>query len=252
MKIKNIVSFLETFAPISLQEDYDNSGLLTGNGDLECTGALISLDCTEDIIREAIKNKCNLIISHHPVIFSGLKKINGKNYVERTVIAAIKNDIAIYAIHTNLDNLAKGVNGMIAKKLGLHDPKILLLQQGLLKKLIVFAPPDMAKKVQEAIFAAGGGNIGKYSECSFTSRGKSTFKPGEGADPTVGKIGVRGNFDELKMEFIFEQQNENRIISAMKEVHGYEEVAYDIISLDNDFAARGHRITGHLEDTFAT
>ena len=246
MLINDIINFLEYIAPSSLQEEYDNAGLIIGHKNSECTGIVISLDCTEEVVKEAIENKCNLIISHHPIIFSGLKKINGNSYVERTIILAIKNDIAIYAIHTNLDNVFEGVNGKIAEMMELQNIQILLPKESRLKKLITFAPPAMAKKVQEAIFAAGGGNIGKYSECSFVAQGHSTFKPGAGTDPTIGKIGTRENIEELKMEFIFEKQHENDIITAMKNAHEYEEVAYDIIPLDNYLSNRGSGIIGNL------
>ena len=247
MLINDIINFLEYIAPSSLQEEYDNAGLIIGHKNSECTGIVISLDCTEEVVKEAIENKCNLIISHHPIIFSGLKKINGNSYVERTIILAIKNDIAIYAIHTNLDNVFEGVNGKIAEMMELQNIQILLPKESRLKKLITFAPLPMANKVQEAIFAAGGGNIGKYSECSFLAQGHSTFKPGAGTDPTIGKIGTRENIEELKMEFIFETQHENAIISAMKNAHEYEEVAYDIIPLDNFLSNRGSGIIGNLK-----
>src|SRR5215213_4133384 len=115
MIAKEIISALESLAPPSLQENYDNAGLITRNADLQITGALICLDSIEAVIEEAIINNCNLVIAHHPIVFSGLKQITGRNYIERTVIKAIKNDIAIYAIHTNLDNVFAGVNNIICK-----------------------------------------------------------------------------------------------------------------------------------------
>src|SRR5947207_960332 len=165
MKIDDITFFLESLAHPSLQEHYDNAGLITGNRNWECTGIICSLDATENVINEAIATHCNLVVAHHPIIFSGLKKINGKNYVERTVINAIKNDIAIYAIHTNLDNVIDGVNGRIASMLDLQDITVLSSKQNSLKKLYTFAPADKAEQVRNAIFKAGGGHIGKYSEC---------------------------------------------------------------------------------------
>ncbi|MEJ7610806.1 MAG: Nif3-like dinuclear metal center hexameric protein [Ferruginibacter sp.] len=251
MTVKEITDFLETIAPPSLQEEYDNAGLLTGKGSMACTGALICLDVTEAIITEAIKEKCNLVIAHHPIIFKGIKKLNGKNYTERVVIAAIKNDIAIYAIHTNLDNILHGVNGKIAEKLGLINTKILQQKEGQLKKLVTFAPPSMAGKVREAVFAAGAGNIGKYSECSFSSTGISTFKPAEGANPVIGKIGVREESEELKLEFIFQSHHEQVIIEAMKDAHEYEEVAYDILPLGNFLSDTGSGLIGERETSIS-
>jgi dinuclear metal center YbgI/SA1388 family protein len=249
MLIKDIINFLETIAPSSLQEDYDNAGLITGSAAWDCSGALISLDCTEDVVAEAIEKGCNLIIAHHPIVFRGLKKINGKNYVERTIIRAIKNDIAIYAIHTNLDNVLAGVNGKIAEKIGLQNIQILQQKDAQLKKLITFAPPEIAEKVKEAIFQAGAGNIGKYSECSFSAKGISTFTPGEGADPAIGKIGKRETLEEIKMEFIFQSFKESAIIAAMKSAHDYEEVAYDVIPLGNYLSDTGAGIIGDLPDS---
>ena len=246
MLIKNITDFLETIAPISLQEDYDNSGLLTGNVDKICTGALISLDCTEAIVQEAIKKKCNLIVAHHPIVFKGLKQINGNNYVERTIIKAIKNDIAIYAIHTNLDNVINGVNGKIAEIIGLQNVQILSPKKNILKKLAVYVPKENEEKLSEAIFTAGAGNIGNYSECSFKTTGIGTFKPGENANPFSGNIGLRNIDKEVKLEVIFPAWLQNNIINAMKANHPYEEVAYDIYNLDNDYQKTGSGIIGEL------
>ena len=198
MKIQEITSFLESVAPISLQESYDNAGLLTGNSQWDCTGIITTLDATEDVVLEAIEKKCNLIVAHHPIIFGGLRKITGKNYVEKTIIAAIKNDIAIYAIHTNLDNILHGVNAAIADKLGLINRKILQPKNETLKKLFTFVPLDNAEKVRSAIFSAGGGHISNYSECSFNTKGEGTFKPGTGTNPFAGKIGERHTADEIK------------------------------------------------------
>ncbi|MFO0436221.1 MAG: Nif3-like dinuclear metal center hexameric protein, partial [Sphingobacteriaceae bacterium] len=170
-QIKEITNAIEAFAPLNLQEDYDNAGLITGNPQTECTGALLSLDCIEVTIDEAIKNNCNLIVAHHPIIFKGLKKLNGNNYVERTIIKAIQNNIAIYACHTNLDNVIDGVNAKIAQKIGLNNLRILAPKAGLLRKLVVFVPETHASPVREALFNAGAGNIGNYDNCSYNING---------------------------------------------------------------------------------
>ena len=246
MLIKDITNFLETIAPCSLQEDYDNAGLITGNAKDFCFGALISLDCTEAIVQEAIEKNCNLIIAHHPIVFKGLKKLNGSNYVERTIIKAIKNDIAIYAVHTNLDNVLAGVNGKIAEMLGLQNVHILSPKKDILKKLIVFAPKENEEKLSEALFAAGAGKIGNYSECSFTTTGIGTFKPGENTDPFIGSKGVKNIDEEVKIEVIFPGWLQNNIIKVMKDNHPYEEVAYDIYNLDNYYQEVGSGIIGQL------
>src|SRR5215510_10943783 len=176
MKIGEVISFLESLANPSLQEHYDNAGLLTGDASWECKGILCCLDAIEEVVNEATQKKCNLIVAHHPIIFAGLKKINGKNYVEKAVITAIKHDIAIYAIHTNLDNVLEGVNGKIADKLGLVNRRILAPRAATLQKLFTFVPVEQAEQVRAAIFSAGGGHIGNYTECSFSVEGTGTFK----------------------------------------------------------------------------
>jgi dinuclear metal center YbgI/SA1388 family protein len=233
MKIGEIISFLESLAHPSLQEQYDNAGLLIGDPDWECKGIICALDATEDVVKEAIEKKYNLIVAHHPIIFQGLKKINGKDYTEKTVIAAIKNDIAIYAIHTNLDNVIDGVSGRMAKMLGLQNISILFPKQHTLKKLFTFVPVDKAEQVRQAIFSAGGGHIGNYSECSFNSEGEGTFKPLEGSNPYAGSTGIRHTEKEIKIEVILPGYLEKKIIAAIKNAHPYEEVAYDVVELSN-------------------
>ncbi|MFT3910509.1 MAG: Nif3-like dinuclear metal center hexameric protein [Ferruginibacter sp.] len=248
MTISIIIDLLEQIAPPSLQEDYDNAGLITGDKQWECSGALVSLDATEDVIKEAIEKKCNLVIAHHPIVFRGLKKINGKNYVEKTIITAIKNDIAIYAIHTNLDNVIDGVNGKIADKLGLIKRKILAPKENLLQKLAVFVPVSDKEKLLNALFAAGAGNIGNYSECSFGTEGTGTYKAGENTNPHLGKIGERHAENEVKVEVIFPAWLRQQVIKAMIAAHPYEEVAYDLYNLANSFQQTGSGLIGELEN----
>jgi dinuclear metal center YbgI/SA1388 family protein len=248
MKVQDITSLLEKLAPPSLQETYDNAGLLTGNGNWECSGVLIALDVTEAVVNEAVEKKCNLIVAHHPIIFGGLKKITGNNYVEQTIIATIKNDIAIYAIHTNLDNVLQGVNAKIADMLGLINRQVLLPKAGVLKKLYTFVPQSYAEQLRNALFAAGAGHISNYSECSFNIPGEGTYKAGEGAHPFMGDVGKRHTEQETKIEVIFPAWAEKAVCKAMKDAHPYEEVAYDIISLDNAHAATGSGLLGYLPE----
>jgi dinuclear metal center YbgI/SA1388 family protein len=248
MKIAEIISFLESIAHPSLQEHYDNAGLITGSPSWECSGIICSLDATENVIDEAIAKKVNLVVAHHPIIFSGLKKINGKNYVERTIIKAIKNDIAIYAIHTNLDNVIEGVSGKMARMLGLKNISILYAKEQQLKKLFCFVPVDKAAAVRNAIFNAGGGEIGRYSECSFNAEGMGTFKAGEGTNPYVGEQGKRHEEKELKIEVIFPSWLENKVVAEMIKAHPYEEVAYDIVCLSNKHQGIGSGVIGDLEE----
>ena len=246
MQISEIINFLETIAPPSLQESYDNAGLLTGMPEWECSGALVSLDITDEIIEEAIKLKCNLLIAHHPLIFKGLKRLNGKDQVSRNIIRAIKNDLAIYAIHTNLDNVQQGVNGRIAEILGLRDYEVLLPQSGRLKKLVCFVPVAQVEEVRQALFMAGAGQIGRYSGCSFSTGGTGTFTAGQGANPYVGEPGQSHMEKESRLEVIFPEYIENQILKSMKEAHPYDEVAYDILTLDNEHSGIGSGMTGLL------
>ena len=246
MRIKEIIHFLETIAPLSFQESYDNAGLIIGNSDTECSGIITSLDVTEEVVEEAVRRKCNLIVAHHPIIFKGLKKLNGKNYVERTVIAAIKNDIAVYAIHTNLDNVLEGVNQKIAEKLQLQNCKTLLPKEGTLQKLITFAPVKNAEEVRKALFKAGAGAIGNYDRCSFNVEGTGTFRAGEGSDPYVGKIGELHTEEETRIEVVFPSFLQAKIVQSLKESHPYEEVAYYIQALENVQESVGSGLIGEL------
>lgn len=248
MKLAEITNFLETIAPLNYQEDYDNSGLIVGNYADEVHSALIALDCTEQIVDEAIAKNCNLIITHHPIVFKGLKRFNGKTYVERVVQKAIKNNIALYAIHTNLDHVANGVSGEICKRLGIRNGKILAPKSNLLKKLVTFCPTEQATALRNALFAAGAGNIGAYSECSFNASGTGTFKAGAGTDPFVGEIGTQHQEAEVRIETIFKVQDERKVLLALLENHPYEEVAYDIYALNNKLDNVGAGMVGWLEE----
>ena len=247
MRIHEIIVFLESIAPPSLQESYDNAGLLTGDRSWECQGIITCLDATEEVIMEAIAKNCNMIVAHHPIIFKGLKKINGKNYVEKTIITAIKNDIAIYAIHTNLDNVIDGVNGKIADTIGLVNRSILVPKENILQKLAVFVPTAHKQTLLDALFAAGAGNIGNYSECSFATPGTGSFKGNAGTDPFVGKPGERHYENEERVEVIFPVWLQSQVLKAMKNAHPYEEVAHDIYALDNSYQQTGSGILGELE-----
>ena len=246
-KIKDIIAYLEGIAPLSYQESYDNSGLIVGNSNTEVTGVLITLDSTEAVIEEAITKKCNLVIAHHPIVFKGLKKLTGKNYVERTVLQAIKNDIAIYAIHTNLDNIINGVNQKIAQKLNLGSPGILAPKQSLLSKLTVFVPKKNTAEVLNAIHKAGAGNIGNYQNCSFTVNGTGAFIPNDLANPHIGRANSLEEVNEDRIEVILPSHLEKSVSSAMINAHPYEEVAHFITPLHNLNQEVGSGMIGELE-----
>ena len=247
MKIGEITNHLEQIAPLYYQESYDNSGLITGNKEHKVKQALITLDCTEKIVEEAIAKKCELIIAHHPIVFKGLKKLNGKNYIERTIIKAIQNNIAIYAIHTNLDNVQNGVSKKICDKLRLAKCKVLAPKSDLLRKLVVFCPNTHAAKVRSAICNAGAGQIGDYDYCTFNSIGEGTFRGNENTKPFVGKQGVVHQETEIKFEAVFPSHLQGTILAAMYQEHPYEEVAYDIIPLHNIHQNIGSGMIGTLD-----
>jgi dinuclear metal center YbgI/SA1388 family protein len=247
MKIKEVIQILEQWAPPLLQESYDNSGLLIGNTNDDCTGILISLDCLESIVDEAIEKKCNLIVSHHPIIFSGLKRITGKTYIERVVIKAIKHNIALYAIHTNLDNSFDGVNKKIAEQLGLQQLQVLQPKKQLLKKLFTYAPAHEVEKILQAIYKTGAGTLGNYGSCSFCINGTGSFMPLNNANPTVGALHELWKGEEVKMEVIFPAWVETQVLKALFSAHSYETVAYEIISLDNTHTEAGSGMIGILE-----
>lgn len=233
MIVQDITNAIENIAPLNYAEGFDNVGLLVGNYNTKVKGVLVSLDTLEGVVDEAIEKNCNLIVSFHPIIFSGIKSLTGKNYVERVVIKAIQHHIAIYAMHTALDNSANGVNAQICKVLGLINTKILIPQSKTIKKLTTYAPTKNAKEVREALFKAGAGSIGNYSNCSFSHQGYGTFLPLEKANPTIGKKGKTHTEEETQINVIFEKHKQTKILHSLFNSHPYEEVAYEITSLDN-------------------
>jgi dinuclear metal center YbgI/SA1388 family protein len=248
MLVKDIIQAIEAIAPPVYQEGYDNCGLQVGDPAAEVKGVLISLDTTEAVLDEAMQRGCNMIVSHHPLIFSGLKRLTGRNYVERIVQKAIKNDINIFAAHTNLDNMYAGVNAKIAEKLGLKDTAILSPKNSTLSKLYTYAPTAIADKLRDALFAAGAGHISKYEECSFNTVGMGTFRPGAGTNPAVGTAGGERELEtEVKIEVIVEKHNEARVMRALFENHIYEEVAYELIPLANANQYIGAGMVGTLQ-----
>ena len=248
MKLSQLTAWLETLAPLHYQEDYDNAGLIVGQPDKEVTQALISLDCTEAVVDEAIATGCEVIISHHPIVFKGLKKFNGKTYVERVVEKAIRHNIALYAIHTNLDSVLEGVNARICDILGITNRHILSPKQNILKKLVTYVPVSHADQVRNALFVAGAGNIGNYTETSFNTEGLGTFKANEDANPYVGEAGVRHTEDEIKIETIYRVNLESKVLMALILAHPYEEVAYDLYALTNQHQQVGSGMVGELDN----
>ncbi|WP_452221681.1 Nif3-like dinuclear metal center hexameric protein [Lacinutrix salivirga] len=247
MIIQDVINYLEDFAPLSYAEDFDNVGLLVGDKNTKLKGVLVTLDTTEAVVEEAIENNCNFIVSFHPIVFKGLKKITGKTYVERVVIKAIKNNIALYAIHTALDNSNQGVNHIICEQLQLTKTKILIPQTGTIKKLTTYAPQQEANQLRQALFKAGAGSIGNYSNCSFNTSGLGTFKGNENSNPTKGEKNEEHHENETKITVTFAKDLEPKIINTLFENHSYEEVAYEIITLENTNQNIGMGMIGELQ-----
>ncbi|MBQ4820490.1 Nif3-like dinuclear metal center hexameric protein [Aquimarina sp. MMG016] len=248
MQIKDVIQHLEAMAPSTYAEDFDNVGLLVGDPNTKVTGILVTLDTLESIIDEAIEKQCNMIVSFHPIVFKGIKKFNGSNYVERVVMKAIKNDIAIFAIHTALDNALHGVNDMMCEQLGLLNRKILIPQSENIKKLITFAPIAEAESLRTKLFEAGAGTIGNYDNCSFSSEGVGTFKASEKANPSIGEIGKTHHEKETQIQVTYPKHNESKILKTLFDNHSYEEVAYEIITLENKNQNIGMGMIGELPE----
>ncbi len=248
MLIAEVIEYLENFAPVATAEDFDNVGLLVGKPQTRLTGILITLDTLEDVVEEAIAKNCNLIVSFHPIIFSGLKKLNGNNYVERTVIKAIENNIAIYALHTALDNHHEGVNKVICDKLQLKNTRVLIPGKDKIKKLTTYVPTKDGGNLREKLFEAGAGAIGNYDNCSFSIEGKGSFKPNDEANPTIGKVGEIHFEKEIQIGLVFPSHLENKILNTLFKEHPYEEVAYEVTTLNNAHQNKGMGMIGEFAE----
>jgi dinuclear metal center YbgI/SA1388 family protein len=254
MIVQDVINHIEDLAPLTYAEDFDNVGLLVGNKNAQVSGVLVTLDTLESVVDEAITNNCNLIVSFHPIIFKGIKSLTGQNYVERTVLKAIKNDIAIYAIHTALDNAIKGVNDIICNTLGLQKKTILIPQKGTIKKLTTYVPVGNANALRIQLFNAGAGNIGNYDNCSFNAEGIGTYRGNENSNPTLGKKGELHEEAEVQISVTFNKHIESKLLKTLFEHHPYEEVAFEVATLDNYDQNIGIGMIGELktpQDTLA-
>ncbi|MEI6864470.1 Nif3-like dinuclear metal center hexameric protein [Flavicella sp.] len=245
--VKDITNSLEELSPLNYAESFDNVGLLVGDYSEEVTGVLITLDTLENVVDEAIEKNCNIIVSFHPIIFSGLKKINGSNYIEKVIIKAIKNDIAIYSMHTALDNSFNGVSSKICDVLGLQNKQILIPQKNTIKKLLTYVPLENAERLRKAMFSKGAGKIGNYDNCSFNAEGFGTYRGGKDSNPTIGEKGVLHIEKEIVISVIFEKHLEGEILKAMFDNHPYEEVAYEITTIENKHQQIGMGMIAEFE-----
>lgn len=248
MIVQDVINHLEELAPLAYAEDFDNVGLLVGNKNTKITGVLVTLDTIESVVDEAITEKCNLIVSFHPIIFKGLKKLTGKNYVERVVMKAIKHDIAIYSIHTALDNALHGVNDIICNQLKLKNKRILIPQNETIKKLTTYVPKNEAEQLRTALFKNGAGSIGNYNDCSFNVEGYGTFKGNDASNPTIGKKGSIHTEEETKITVTYAKHLEPQILQALFKTHSYEEVAYEITTLENKNQNIGMGMIGEFDE----
>lgn len=248
MIVQEVIDIIEETAPLAYAEGFDNTGLLVGDRNQQVTGVLVTLDTLEEVVNEAIAKDCNMIVSFHPIIFSGLKSITGKDYVERVVIKAIQHNIAIFAMHTALDNAWEGVNHGICERLGLKKTFSLIPQAKPIEKLTTFVPLHAADQVRQALFDAGAGNIGNYDNCSFNLAGQGTFKPGEDANPTTGKIGKLEKVEEIQIGITYGRHARSSVLKALFASHPYEEVAYEITKLENTNQHLGMGMLGEWEE----
>ncbi len=256
--VQDLARLIEAAAPLAYQESYDNAGLQCGSPQQEVHGVLISLDCTPAVVAEAVRRGCNVVVCHHPVIFRPLKRLTGANEVEQTIIAALKNDVAIYAAHTNLDNVRGGVNDKLAEKLGLLKTRILAPQRGTLARLITYVPhrpedqqADVAGRVLAALYAAGAGRVGGYSDCSFQTPGTGTFTPGADSRPAIGAAHQPETVPELRLEVLLPLHRQSVVLQALREAHPYEEVAYELIKLENAHQDVGAGLVGELPEALS-
>jgi dinuclear metal center YbgI/SA1388 family protein len=248
MTVQDVINQLHDLAPLSYAEDFDNVGLLVGDKNQSVSGVLVTLDTLEEVVDEAIDNNCNLIVSFHPIIFKGLKKLTGKTYVERVVIKAIQNNIAIFSIHTALDNAMQGVNSIICDQLVLLNKKILISQSGTLKKLQTYVPKANAEELRTALFNTGAGNIGNYDSCSFNIEGEGTYKGNELSNPAIGEKGELHTENETAVSVVFKRHLQSSVVKALLNAHPYEEVAYEITTLDNTNPYIGMGMIGELSE----
>ena len=248
MTVNDITKILEELSPLDYAEDFDNVGLLVGSSEQKVNGILVTLDTLENVVDEAIAKKCNLIVSFHPIIFNGLKKITGKNYVERVILKAISHKIAIYSMHTALDNSPIGVNAKICAVLGINNPRILIPKKGTIKKLTTYVPKSNVESLKNALFTAGAGEIGNYTHCSFSTEGIGSFRANNRANPTLGEIGKTHFENETQLNLTFASKNESKVLAALFKNHPYEEVSYEIITLDNTNQNIGMGMVGELKE----
>ena len=233
VSINNIIDLLDEWAPPAYAEDFDNVGLLVGDSSKQCTGVLVSHDCIEVVLDEALDTNCNLIVCFHPILFTGLKKITGRDYVEKVILKAIRNEIAIYALHTRLDNHPEGVNKLLSDRLGLLESKVLIPKPSGLKKLSTYVPKSDVDDVLQALHQAGAGAIGNYSECSFILEGKGQFRGNEKSQPHIGNPSEKTQVEEVQIQVVFESYLKEKIQNALITAHPYENIAYEIFILDN-------------------
>jgi len=252
--VQDLARVLEAAAPLAYQESYDNAGLQCGLSEAEITGVLVALDCTPAVVAEAVRRGCNVVLCHHPVIFRPLKRLTGKGLVEQTIMAALQAGVAIYAAHTNLDNVRHGVNAKLADKLGLVNTRILAPQSGTLARLITYVPSTpayagVAEQVLAALYAAGAGQVGSYADCSFQMPGTGTFTPGMGTQPTIGAENQAERVAETRLEVLLPLHRQAAVLAALRQAHPYEEVAYELIKLENQHQDVGAGMVGELPVT---
>lgn len=246
MLIKEIIDAIESIAPLPLQEEWDNCGVQVGPTDNECTGVMVCVDCTPVVVEEAIAMNCNLIVSHHPLIFGGIKQLTGKTEAERCVINAVTAGLTIYSSHTALDNSPNGISHRMASLLGLEDVDVLVPREADQLKLVAYVPVSKLDDVRLALFDAGAGAIGNYDFCSFATDGRGSFRALDGANPYVGEVSQLHFEDESRLEVLLPRWKRRDVELALRQVHPYEEPAYEFSEVVAASRPAGSGCVGHL------
>ncbi|MGM0602343.1 MAG: Nif3-like dinuclear metal center hexameric protein [Bacillota bacterium] len=249
-KAQEIISLMGEIAPVKLAEEWDNVGLQIGDLSNEVNKVLLALDLNTEVIDEAVDNNCNMIITHHPVIFNGINSVSSESAVGDMIIRLIKNDIIVFSAHTNLDIVEEGLNDFICRKLGIEDFQPLdVTQIGNYYKFVVFVPENHIENIKSAVFKNGGGKLGNYSHSGFVSKGKGSFKPLKGSEPYIGSTEKIEEVDEIRLETIVAEDKLDKVLKAVLKAHPYEEAAYDIYEIKRTSNVDGIGRIGYLTDT---
>ena len=246
-RIQDLVGLVHKLYAPELAEDWDNVGLQVGDPGAPLERVMVALDPGLSAIQAARDAGAQALVTHHPLLFRPIKRLTPEDAVGQALWTAVRDGVAIISAHTNLDCAVAGLNSWLAVRLGVQQSAPLQPVAGDYLKLTVFIPAGHEQSVAEALFSAGAGQIGAYDECSFRARGEGTFRPGLGTNPFIGEIGQREQADEIRFETIVPKRKLARVLEKMHKAHPYEEVAYDLVPLQNQVPGAGLGRIGRLE-----